>query len=63
MNDILLMQKKLFFLSDNAFILFFKLYIALEAPDQAIAMYKQADRIDDMMRLMSKFYAGEVTVS
>jgi len=39
-----------------------KLYIALGAPDQAIAMYKQADRTDDMMRLMAIYYSGEVTV-
>uniref|UniRef100_A0A914KFL7 Uncharacterized protein n=1 Tax=Meloidogyne incognita TaxID=6306 RepID=A0A914KFL7_MELIC len=40
-----------------------ELYVALGAPDQAIAMYKQADRTDDMMRLMSIYYSGEVTTA
>lgn len=37
-----------------------ELYIALDEPNKAIAMYKQAERVDDMMRLISRFHSNEV---
>jgi len=38
-------------------------YIASGKHDKAIDMYKEAERTDDEMRLMSIYYPGKVTVS
>ncbi|KAL3125667.1 hypothetical protein niasHT_009754 [Heterodera trifolii] len=37
-----------------------QLYVALGEPNAAISMYKIADRIDDMMRLMGRFHVDEM---
>lgn len=38
-------------------------YIASGKHDKAIGMYNEAERTDDVMRLMAIYYPGKVTVS
>lgn len=39
-----------------------QLYITISEPNNAIEMYKNADRPDDMIRLISQFHSDELQV-
>lgn len=43
--------------------LLYQLYIAIGEPNRAIAMYKNADRLEEMMRLVEHFHSEQLDVS